>query len=151
MISESSVVVMDSKVSRTDFTDSQLLLLIRRGRHRVPIVHLCMSLFLLYLLNIFHHLNGFLYISFSSQLLCSCQLLSNLLCEFMNPIQFGRHFGCQFFLGFSQTFLCQVCLSIGFIHEGLQMIECLFQRANQLHVNSRDQKLSVNCVTSCLK
>lgn len=125
VISQPTIIVMNSKISRADLTDSQFLLLIRRCRHRVPVVLLSMRLFLLDFLYLFHHRDRFFNIAFGSQLFSCSQLLANLFSQLMYLVEFGCHFRSHFFLGLREPFLCEIGLPVGFIHKGLEMIQGL--------------------------
>lgn len=113
---------MDAQVGGADLTNAQLLLLVRAGRHRVPVLLLGDEFLLAKLLDLLHQLDTLVHLALSAGLFGFGQLFADGLAQPVDLFGLGRHFGRQFFLCFGQPLLGQLCSSIAVIDKSLEML-----------------------------
>lgn len=93
VIGQTSIVVVDAKIGRADFAHAKFLLLVRRGRHRIPIFQLGRHFLLTNILHFFHKFHGLFNFALGSGLLGLSEFFADGLGQLVDLFSFARDLG----------------------------------------------------------
>merc|ERR550532_555853 len=122
VVGQPPVVVVYAEVGGTHLAHSQLLLLVRAGWHGVPVLLLGLHLPLPEVLHLLHQLDALLHVPIRPELLCSRQLLPDVLRQLVDRVGLVRHLLAQRVLGLSQRLLGLLDLLVAVADEGGEMV-----------------------------